>query len=59
MNPQYEAQEPVNRAMYYVYFRNIEPKEGPAAEFHYRGNHLAYVIPCDGGLTLLAISVPI
>lgn len=59
VNPQYEAQEPVNRAMYYAYFRGIESQEGPAAEFHYRANHLAYVIPCDDDLTLIAISVPI
>jgi 2-polyprenyl-6-methoxyphenol hydroxylase-like FAD-dependent oxidoreductase len=59
VNAEYEAQEPVNRAMYYAYFRGIEPQEGPAAEFHYRGNHLAYVIPCDDDLTLIAISVPI
>lgn len=59
VNAQHEAQEPVNRAMYYAYFRGIEPQEGPAAEFHYRGNHLAYAIPCDDDLTLLAISVPI
>jgi 2-polyprenyl-6-methoxyphenol hydroxylase-like FAD-dependent oxidoreductase len=45
--------------MYYAYFRGIEPNEGPAAEFHYRGNYLVYCFPCDGDLTLLASSVPI
>ncbi len=59
VGPQVEREEPVNRAMYYAYFRGVEQKDGPAAEFHYRGNHLAYVFPCDGGLTLTAISVPI
>ncbi len=56
---QTEHTEPVNRAMYYAYFRGVEWNEGPAAEFHYRGNYLAYVMPCDDGLTLLAASVPI
>ena len=56
---QAEHEEPVHRAMYYAYYRGIEPNEGPAAEFHYRGNHLVYCFPCDGGLTLLASSVPI
>ncbi|HLE91364.1 MAG TPA: NAD(P)/FAD-dependent oxidoreductase [Anaerolineales bacterium] len=59
VQPQVEREEPVNRAMYYAYYRGIEPKDSPAAEFHFRGNHLAYVFPCDGGLTLTAISVPI
>jgi 2-polyprenyl-6-methoxyphenol hydroxylase-like FAD-dependent oxidoreductase len=56
---QAEHEEPVNRAMYYAYYRGIEPNEGPAAEFHYRGNYLVYCFPCDGDLTLLACSVPI
>jgi 2-polyprenyl-6-methoxyphenol hydroxylase-like FAD-dependent oxidoreductase len=56
---QAEHGEPVNRAMYYAYYRGIEPNEGPAAEFHYRGNYLVYCFPCDNGLTLLAASVPI
>jgi 2-polyprenyl-6-methoxyphenol hydroxylase-like FAD-dependent oxidoreductase len=54
-----EEEEPVNRAMYYAYYSGIEPKEGPAAEFHFRGNNLVYVFPCDGDLTLVAASVPI
>ena len=54
-----EHQEPVNRAMYYAYYRGLTPNEGPAAEFHYRGNSLVYCFPCDNGLTLLAASVPI
>ncbi|MEX2160689.1 MAG: NAD(P)/FAD-dependent oxidoreductase [Anaerolineales bacterium] len=54
-----EQEEPVNRAMYYSYYRGLAPNEGPAAEFHYRGNHLVYCFPCDDGLTLLAASVPI
>ena len=56
---QTEHEEPINRAMYYAYYRGIRPNEGPAAEFHYRGNYLAYCFPCDGELTLLASSVPI
>ncbi|HET7011246.1 MAG TPA: NAD(P)/FAD-dependent oxidoreductase [Anaerolineales bacterium] len=54
-----EHQEPVRRAMYYAYFRGVEQADGPAAEFHYRGNSLVYCFPCDDGLTLLAASVPI
>jgi 2-polyprenyl-6-methoxyphenol hydroxylase-like FAD-dependent oxidoreductase len=54
-----EHEEPVNRAMYYAYYRDFESKDGPAAEFHYRSNNLVYVFPCDGDLTLLAASVPI
>ena len=54
-----EHEQPANRAMYYAYFRGIEPNEGPAAEFHYRENNLAYCMPCDNDLTLLAASVPI
>jgi 2-polyprenyl-6-methoxyphenol hydroxylase-like FAD-dependent oxidoreductase len=54
-----EQEEPVNRAMYYAYYRGIEPMEGPAAEFHYCGNSLAYCFPCDHDLTLVAVSVPI
>ena len=54
-----EQEEPVRRAMYYAYFRGIEAKEGPAAEFHYRGNSLAYCLPTDDGLTMLATSVPL
>jgi len=56
---QAEHEEPINRAMYYAYYRGIVPNEGPAAEFHYRGNYLVYCFPCDGELTLLASSVPI
>jgi 2-polyprenyl-6-methoxyphenol hydroxylase-like FAD-dependent oxidoreductase len=54
-----ERSEPINRAMYYAYYRGIPPMEGPAAEFHYRGNHLAYCFPTDDDLTLVALSVPI
>jgi 2-polyprenyl-6-methoxyphenol hydroxylase-like FAD-dependent oxidoreductase len=59
LDPPLEHQEPVRRAMYYAYFRGVVPAEGPAAEFHYRGNSLVYCFPCDGGLSLLAASVPI
>jgi 2-polyprenyl-6-methoxyphenol hydroxylase-like FAD-dependent oxidoreductase len=54
-----EYEEPVRRAMYYAYFRGVEPVDGPAAEFHYRGNSLVYCFPCDDGLALIAASVPI
>ncbi|MCH8342280.1 MAG: FAD-dependent monooxygenase [Chloroflexi bacterium] len=54
-----EQNEPVHRAMYYAYFRGLEANEGPAAEFHYRENNLAYCMPCDDDLTMLAVSVPV
>ena len=54
-----EQEEPVRRAMYYAYFRGIEANEGPAAEFHYRENNLAYCMPSDEELTMLAASVPL
>jgi flavin-dependent dehydrogenase len=54
-----ERTEPVHRAMYYAYFRGLEGRPGPSAEFHYTGNRLAYVFPTDGGLTLVAASIPI
>lgn len=59
VDPAMEHFEPVRRAMYYGYFRNLEPSPGPAAEFHFRGNRLVYVFPTDGDLTLVASSIPI
>ena len=59
VGPEIEQEEPVRRAMYYAYFRGIESNEGPAAEFHYQGNNLAYCLPVDDGLTMLAVSVPL
>jgi flavin-dependent dehydrogenase len=59
VQPPVEKYEPVRRAMYYAYYTGFDPQPGPAAEFHYRGNRLAYVFPSDGDLTLLALSVPI
>jgi flavin-dependent dehydrogenase len=54
-----EREEEITRAMYFAYYKNVPHNEGPAAEFHYRGNHIGYVMPTDQELTLLAISVPI
>jgi 2-polyprenyl-6-methoxyphenol hydroxylase-like FAD-dependent oxidoreductase len=59
VKPAVEKEEAVNRAMYYAYYRGVEPKEGPAAEFHFRGDNLVYCFPCDGELALLAASVHI
>jgi 2-polyprenyl-6-methoxyphenol hydroxylase-like FAD-dependent oxidoreductase len=59
VDAQAEHAEPVNRAMYYGYYRGIAPNDGPAAEFHYRGNNLVYCFPCDGDLMMVAVSVPI
>jgi 2-polyprenyl-6-methoxyphenol hydroxylase-like FAD-dependent oxidoreductase len=56
---QTEHQDPVRRAMFYAYYRGIVPQNGPAAEFHYNGNKLAYCFPTDNDLTLLAVSIPI
>ncbi len=54
-----EQAEPIRRAMFYAYYRKFPAQPGPSAEFHYRGNHLAYAFPTDNGLTLLAASLPI
>jgi len=59
VKPQVELHEPINRAMYYAYYSGFPANEGPAAEFHYNGNTIAYCMPCDNNLTLLAVSVPI
>lgn len=59
VKPIVELSEPVNRAMYYAYYQGLQSQDGPAAEFHFRGNHLVYVFPTDGGLTLIAASIPI
>ncbi len=56
---QEEQQEEVSRAMYFAYYKDVTHNEGPAAEFHYHGNNIGYVMPTDGELTLLAVSVPI
>ena len=45
--------------MYYAYYQGLRSQEGPAAEFHLRGNHLVYVFPTDNDLTLIAASIPI
>ena len=59
VEPETEHIEAVHRIMYYAYFRGVPANEGPAAEFHYEWNSLAYCIPCDNNLTLLAASVPV
>ena len=59
VNAAAEHSVPVNRAMYYAYYRGVDPMDGPAAEFHYKGNTLVYCFPCDSGLTLVAATVPI
>jgi 2-polyprenyl-6-methoxyphenol hydroxylase-like FAD-dependent oxidoreductase len=59
VQPEVEKFEPVRRAMYYAYYADLDSQSRPAAEFHYQGNKLVYVFPTDGGLTLLAASVPV
>jgi 2-polyprenyl-6-methoxyphenol hydroxylase-like FAD-dependent oxidoreductase len=56
---EFEHRDEITRTMYYAYFSGIEPNEGPAAEFHYNGNEIGYLMPCDANLSLLAISAPI
>lgn len=59
VEPETEVFEPVRRAMYFSYFQKLAPLEPVSAEFYFRGDHLVYVFPTDGDLTLVAISVPI
>lgn len=59
VKPLVEYSEPVNRAMYYAYYQSLQSQDGPAAEFHLRGDRLVYVFPTDADLTLIAVSVPI
>jgi 2-polyprenyl-6-methoxyphenol hydroxylase-like FAD-dependent oxidoreductase len=59
LQPNVEISEPVRRTMYYAYYAGLAALEGPAAEFHFRGDHLVYCFPCDGNLSLLAASLPI
>jgi flavin-dependent dehydrogenase len=51
--------EPAQRAMYYAYYDGLGAQPGPAAEYHFRGNQLAYVFPTDSALTLVAVTVPL
>lgn len=59
VGPEAEDERPVERTMYYGYYRGVPAKEGPAAEFHFLGNQLVYCIPTNDDLTLLAASVPV
>ncbi|HSM71377.1 MAG TPA: NAD(P)/FAD-dependent oxidoreductase [Anaerolineales bacterium] len=59
VEPETEEFEPVHRAMYYSYFKDIVPLETSSAEFYFQGDRLVYVFPTDDNLTLVAVSVPI
>jgi len=59
VEPQIETFVPVQRAMYFTYFKNLKPYKSPTAEHYFRGNHLFYVFPTDENLTLIAVTVPI
>jgi flavin-dependent dehydrogenase len=59
LEPDLETEFPVQRCMYYTYYRGIEPLNGPTAEHHFVGDTLTYVFPTDGDLTLVALSLPI
>jgi flavin-dependent dehydrogenase len=52
-------EEPPSRTLYYQYFsgwRGLDGGAPDAAEFSLRGDELAYVFPCDAGLTCVAVS---
>jgi len=59
VEPEVETFIPVQRAMYYTYFKKLKPLKTPTAEHYFRGNHLFYVFPTDNDLTLIALTVPI
>lgn len=59
IEPAFETQFPVQRCMYFTYYRGIEPLDQPSAEHHFVGDTLTYVFPTDGDLTLVALSLPI
>ena len=59
VEPEVETFVPVQRAMYFTYFKNLKPLHVPTAEHYFRGDHLTYVFPTDDQLTLIAITVPI
>ena len=59
VEPEMEDFEPVRRAMYFSYFKNVTPLERPTAGFYFQGDRLVYVFDTDDDLTLVAVSVPI
>jgi len=59
VKPEMEDFEPVRRAMYYAYFKDVLPLERPSAGFYFQGDRLVYVFLTDEQLTLIAVSVPI
>lgn len=59
VEPETEDFEPVRRAMYFSYFKNVTPLERSTAGFYFQGDRLVYVFDADDDLTLIAVSVPI
>jgi 2-polyprenyl-6-methoxyphenol hydroxylase-like FAD-dependent oxidoreductase len=59
VKPMNEEFEPVHRAMYYSYYRDLPSPGNPSSEFYFRGDHLVYVFQTDAELALIAISIPI
>ena len=59
VEPETEDFEPVRRAMYYSYFKNVTLLEKSTAEFYFQGDRLVYVFQTDEQLSLIAVSVPI
>jgi len=59
VEPEVEDFEPVRRAMYFSYFKNVLPLEKPTAGFYFQGDRLVYVFDTDNELSLIAVSVPI
>jgi len=59
VQPEVETFISPQRAMYFTYFKNLGPFKTPTAEHYFRGDHLFYVFPTDGDLTLIALTMPI
>lgn len=59
LNPTHEKFSPIQRFMYYTYYRGLDSLDEPTAEHHFVGDSLAYIFPTDGNLTLVALSLPI
>ena len=58
LNAPLEASDKPMRALYYQYVTGFPwPGPEPGPEFSLRGDQLAGVFPCDGGMTCVAVSV--
>lgn len=58
VDPVLEFSDRPARAMYYQYVTGFQwPGPDPGPEFSHRGDQIAGVFPCDGGMTCVAVSV--